>query len=124
MRDKIINRIEHLKDIKDGLYDGGGKSLSKDGLDWVLKCLDTYYLTDRDLPFPYMYPTPEGNLLIEFTENGYDISLEINLEDHQGQLHTLNGDESFSTSLNLNFMEAWKWFVFYIKTISKKNMIE
>ena len=113
---EVTKRFNYLRCLKDGWFDGKGEALSSNGLFWLEKCFSYYYL--EDFPFPYMYPTPEGNVQIECTIGTNHISLEIELATHRGYWHNADfslADISSATvetkTLNLDQPNGWEWFI-------------
>ncbi|MDD3034894.1 MAG: hypothetical protein PHT25_09895 [Bacteroidales bacterium] len=105
----IAARIEELNELRDGWFNGFGFALNKEGLVWLLNKFDTYY--PEELLLPYLYPTSEGKVQAEWTIANIEISLEIDIENHQGEwqgLEMTQLDECFK-ELNLNNEEDWQW---------------
>ena len=94
----IGRRLEELKGLKDGWADGlqpagdwgngFGVAPSSEGLDWLAGRLETRYA--EELPPPYIYPTPEGGVSLEWSIGRNEASLEIDLTSHSGEWHCLN----------------------------------
>ncbi|MDY0227448.1 MAG: hypothetical protein RBR38_11555 [Desulfomicrobium apsheronum] len=103
----IDARIDELRCLKAGWYDGKGFPISPDGLSWLSNC---FVLDYGDNPLPFMYPTPEGNVFLEWSFSTHDISLEISFEDHRGEWHDLNilTKEYEEFTLDLDKFESWK----------------
>ncbi len=100
-------RIDELRRLVDGWLDGSGIAPSSDGLDWFSSVFEEEYPTD--LPRPYLYPTPEGNLLAEWSLGANSSSLEVCLTSHQAEFHNLNlkSNHEITQSLNLDEPECW-----------------
>jgi hypothetical protein len=100
-------RLEQMAALKDGWLDGKGKALDKDKLTWLAAMFDAHF--DGDLPLPYLYPTAEGGVQAEWTVNGSEVSLEINLETRQAEFQALNlKDDSCSEfTIALDNREGW-----------------
>lgn len=81
-------RVEELRQLKDGWLDGAGKALSSGGLDWFRSTFEVEY--PADLPQPYLYPTPEGQLLLEWSLGDNVCSLEVDLMTRRSAFHSLN----------------------------------
>lgn len=83
-----LARIDELRLIKVGWLDGRGLVPSPAGFDWLEGFFsDSYPAT---LPIPYIYPTEEGGVQLEWRTGNQDLSLEIDLANHSGDLHGLN----------------------------------
>jgi len=104
----VMVRIDELKILKRGWLDGKGEALDPQQLDWVVDAFKRYYPDDAKLP--YLFPTPEGNLLAEWSLDGSSVSLEIDLSDRSGEWHALNlltnGEES--KRFDLNSPDNWQ----------------
>jgi hypothetical protein len=100
-------RLEQMAALKDGWLDGKGKAPDKDKLTWLADQFDAHF--DRDLPLPYLYPTAEGGVQAEWTMNGTEVSLEINLESKQAEYQALNlKDDSCSEfTFALDNRDGW-----------------
>lgn len=104
-------QIAKLKEMKDGWLDEDAKAPDFAGLDWLAVCLKKHGLTGY--PFPYIYPTYEGGVQIEWHLRPWDPSLEIDLTDKTGYWHVLNYDteDSEEKDLDLSKDENWVWIV-------------
>lgn len=105
-------RFNELKKLKYGWLDGIGKPLDSSSLDWLSNKFQQNYPDDK-LPLPHFYPTPEGNIQAEWSINGWESSLEIDMIKHQGEWHSLmlTTEEEINHILNLEKSEDWTWFV-------------
>lgn len=109
-------RIEELKRLKAGWLDGKGVALSHVGLDWLSIAWETYY--PGDLPLPFLFPTPEGDVLAEWSQVPHAITLQIDLSQHSGAWHALNLEtaKEETRTLNLNEVVAWSWLTTAIRS--------
>lgn len=106
----LAARLEELKSLRHGWLDGKkGFAPDKTGLDWLTDAFQRNY--PDELTPPYLYPTAEGGIQAEWSVNGWEISLEINLDQHQGQWHALNmaSEQEQEKTLNLNEPADWQW---------------
>jgi len=67
-------RIDELKQLGPDWLDGKGLALSAQQLDWIAETFATYY--PDDVKLPYLFPTPEGNLLAEWSLGKHAVSFE------------------------------------------------
>ncbi len=70
------------------------------------------------LPVPYVYPTPDGGISLEWDVAEHDISMEISPE-REGWYHRLNletGEED-EEHFNLNTAEGWRALFERIETL-------
>lgn len=102
-------RLDELKLLRDGWLDGKGNPPAHIGLDWLTKTFELNY--PDNIPLPYLFPTPEGHILAEWSLEPWSPSLEINLEQKQADWHVLNLDTDtvFEKQLDLAKSDDWKW---------------
>ncbi|HHY67762.1 MAG TPA: hypothetical protein GX517_11310 [Alicyclobacillus sp.] len=100
-------RLEELSVLEDGWLDGEGKKLDSSGLRWFGERFSQLF--PEDLPLPYVYPTIEGHLRLEWTFGTQEVSLEVRLDDHLGQWHVLDVDTDEEQSRQLNLEEDRDW---------------
>ena len=100
-------RLEQLRLLKDGWFEGGGKAPDAAGIDWLSDAFTRVY--PENLPLPYIYPTPEGSVRLEWALGSHEVSLDIDLMQHKANLHTLNlsSDKDQEDELNLNESYGW-----------------
>ncbi len=111
-------RIEELKNLKDGWLDGKGSTLSSEGLDWFAKIFEANY--PDELPLPFVYPTAEGGIQVEWSLGGHELSLEIDFARHSGEWHRLKiqNQQEDNRSLNLEDDGDWKWLANEIRQLA------
>ena len=99
---KLISRVEQLRLLKDGWLDGYGTALNQDGLTWFVEHFPI------ELSLPYLYPTAEGGLRVEWSNIDSEMSLDINLSTKSAIWHKLcyTKDKTETEILNLN--ESWQ----------------
>lgn len=101
-------RLEELRQLKKGWLDGKGKAMDPKDLDWLEQKFNALY--PEGLPTPYIYPTPEGGVSLEWEIEVNDITLEIFFPDRKGQWHCLNlesGEEN-EEIFDLSIPKGWK----------------
>jgi hypothetical protein len=101
----ILVRVQQLKTLKDGWLDGSGLAPSMDGLDWLAAALNKHYPVDLALPF--IYPTPEGGVQLEWPFSPQEPSLQIDLNRKTGEWHALV-DTDECELLDLNYEASWR----------------
>jgi hypothetical protein len=102
-------RLEELSNLKAGWLDSQiGEPLDTDALSWLGEAFDSFY-DGENFPLPAAFPTPEGNIQFEWSLNGCEISLAVDLENKQGGYYSLNTKNQMEVSedLDLNTNEAW-----------------
>ena len=115
----IGRQLEALKSLEDGWADGiqiaedwgkgYGIAPSAKGVDWLGGRFAARYADD--LPLPYVYPTPEGGVSLEWSVGPHRASLEIDLNTHQAEWHCLDlstGDSN-ERDLQLDIPQSWEW---------------
>lgn len=105
----ITSRLDDLRRLHDGWLDGRGYAPSHEGLVWLRQAAHVL----RDSPVPYIYPTPEGGVQLEWDIGQFRPSLTINLDTKIGEWHCLDLDagESHEKVLNLNSIQGWRQIV-------------
>ena len=115
----IARRLEEFKTLQDGWADGVqpasdwgdgyGVAPSAEGLDWLADAFAARY--SDDLPKPYVCPTPEGGVLLEWKIGTHRPSLEIDLTTREAEWHSLDLStaESYEWDLKLDDFRAWEW---------------
>ena len=132
-RFRIRRRLNHLKALEDGWADGMqrvdnwgegyGKAPIPEGLDWLANQMENHYY-DSDLPRPYLYPTPEGGVQIEWRVKTFGVELEIDLSTHKGEwfctdLKSDDLDDFTEEKLDLNDTSSWQWVVSQLRYLSE-----
>lgn len=104
----VSARIDELRSLKDGWLDGRGRAPSGENLDWFAKDFETRYPGDLQLPF--VYPTAEGGLQLEWSLPLHEISLEVDLENRRGECYgaELPGRDDGDLVLDFNAPDAWR----------------
>jgi len=104
----VIVRIDELRQLKRGWLDEKGEAFDAQQLDWVVEAFKNFYPDQAKLP--YLFPTPEGNLLAEWSLEANSVSLEIDLSDRTAEWHALNlitnGEET--ERIDLNESDSWR----------------
>lgn len=127
----ITLRLNELRKLKDGWMNGVGYAFKKEDLDWLSSTFDINF--PSDLIKPYIYPTIEGNIQFEWSINGFEISLLIDLNNHYAKWHSIKIDniyedheeyedyEDYSTDIYLDSRKDWEYIVEKIKKMKGPN---
>lgn len=101
-------RLEQISALKAGWYNGSGSAYNKNQLQAFLVLFNNNY--SDDLPNPTTYPTVNGEIQLEWTNDSLDVSLTINLEDLSGSFHALKFSDQSETekTYDLNLATAWE----------------
>lgn len=115
----IETRVEELGELPNGWLNGKGLALNKEKAQEFANLFYSFY--SEDLVLPYLYPTAEGGLLAEWQLNNWDISLEINLNNLNAELHALNlqTDEEQEKELQLAKEASWQQLNTLLKQASE-----
>jgi hypothetical protein len=112
-------RIDELLLMKNGWLDGEGLAPDPSGLRWFAAAFDASF--PDDLPLPCLFPTPEGGIQAEWSLEGHEIEMEIDLKTRTGELLILNpqeNEEETNHSVNLSSPEGWKLLAEEIRRIA------
>ena len=104
-------RLDELRLLKDGWLERDSKAPPAQGLNWLEAAFDLHYPDNTALP--HLYPTPEGDISAEWSNDRWDLSLNIRLSDKRGTWHGLNleNDGVETCELDLANDEAWAWLI-------------
>lgn len=83
-------RLDGLRQLKDGWFDGDGTRLSPEGLDWLEKMFERHY--PEDCLIPRLFPTPDGAIRGEWQLPPWSVSVDFDLVAKQAACHALNLD--------------------------------
>lgn len=86
---ELANRLDELAQLQPGWFEGVGLSPDKDRLAQIAEQLASLY--PDDLVLPAIFPTQDGNLLLEWDAAG-DPSLDIRLDDFHASFHAFGAD--------------------------------
>lgn len=113
----LIVRIDEIKQLRDGWFDGKGSAFDSSQLDWIVMSFQNLYPDEAKLP--YLFPTPEGNLLAEWSLGQNCISLDIDLNTKLAEWHVLNlvNNEVDEQEYDLNLSNDWKSIANRIKDL-------
>ncbi len=100
-------RIEELKLLKRGWFDGRGEALDSAKLDWLADAFRNYFADDAKLP--YLFPTPEGNLLAEWSLGENSVSVEIDLSTRIADWHVLNLTTNHEEAKQIDLTKSDGW---------------
>jgi hypothetical protein len=102
-------RLDELKVLKNGWLNGKGTAPAHKELDWLADAFQHNY--PDELPLPYLYPTAEGGVQVEWSVDGWEITLEVDLTQRQGEWHALelSSEAEETHMLKLNEPNGWQW---------------
>lgn len=113
--------LEALAELEEGWLDGKGRAPDKTQLAWLSTAFDTFY--GPSLPLPYLYPTAEGGVQVEWSSGDWEISLEIDLAGQVAEWQALNlkTQACHEQSLNLEKPEGWQKINQNLQELSLEN---
>lgn len=101
-------RLDELSQLKDGWLNGEGTKLSKEALKWFELKFETFI--EALEVNTYAYPTPNGNLQLEWSNENLDIELVVNLETKTSDLQIINHTNPSNETniiLELSVDDSW-----------------
>ncbi len=110
--------LHELKKLESGWFDGRGEAPKRDDVDWLLDAFRKHYGSDLDKP--YIYPTIEGGVELEWARHPWEMSLTIDLRSRLADWHGLNmiTDVEDMRRLSLEDADSWEWIT---KAISAES---
>ena len=117
----VLARLDEFRTLRDGWLEGRGRAPSRAGLDWLSNAFEHRY--PDDLSPPYVYPTSEGGIQVEWTFGPWEITLEIDLDSHRGSWHALDleTDEQRTRQIDLDEPKAWDWIATALRRLSEER---
>jgi hypothetical protein len=117
----LKRRVDELKLLTDGWLDGEGVAPPAAVLDWTSTAFAERY--PDDLRLPYLFPTPAGRVLAEWSLAPWSLSLEIDTVAKRGYWHALNleTDEEAEKELDLASVEDWKWLAEQVRSAGRDS---
>ncbi len=114
-------RMEELKSLKDGWYDGLGIAPPADKLDQLAGDFNDYY--PDTLPSPYVYPVAEGGIRLEWSLGQAEVSVEVDFTNYAGTWHALHlqTDEEDAKVLQMATKADWEWMVKKLQEIGETH---
>lgn len=102
-------RLESLALLRDGWMDGMGVRLSPSGLAWLSKAWADAW--PDEVALPYVYPTPEGGVQLEWSTPQGSITAEVDLTTHAAEMlvsRSADGEVIEEAKLSLDETGQWK----------------
>lgn len=102
-------RLEGLALLRDGWLDGAGVKPTSAGLTWLAKTWTDQWPEDAQLP--YVYPTPDGGVQLEWSMLATSISVDIDLAKRTAESlvsRTADGEVLEELASDLSAAEGWQ----------------
>lgn len=100
-------RLDEFRLLKNGWLEGQGEAPDQAGLDWLSSAFERHY--PDDVPLPFTYPTPKGNIQFEWSVGANESSVTIDLQSHAAEWHCFNTSTETESSRTLNLDQAPDW---------------
>jgi len=109
-------RVEELKLLRHGWLHGKGLAPAHVDLDWIAATFEERY--PDDLRLPYLFPTPAGRVLAEWSLDPWSLTLEIDPLAKRGEWHALNveTEDEREKDTDLAAAEEWAWIADQIRS--------
>jgi hypothetical protein len=120
----LAAQLEDLATMQDGWLDGKGIAPRRENLDWFAAAWEKNI--PLELPKPYIYPTPEGGIQLEWSQGGWELAAEIDFKEKTALLvgvNTINKNDVELQS-NLKTSEGWIQLIDFVKNHSKTDKIK
>jgi hypothetical protein len=116
---EIAGKLERISSLQDGWYDGKGKAPDPGGFAEITRML--VWLYPSHIPLPVIVPTPEGNLLLEWSGGG-EPSLDIDVASKIAEFHrfTPDGGDEEATFV-LSSEREWRDMMTYLSKHIQRN---
>ena len=114
LNSELSARFDELAALVDGWHDGAGKAPDKVSLVLISEKLIAHY--PEALPLPVIVPTPEGNLLLEWSMPS-DPSVDIRLDGMTAEFHSFGvGGIEVEQEFTLLDEPTWARFLGFLNT--------
>ena len=70
----LRKKAEEIKSLASGWFDGEGGQFDKTFVDNVVVALEKI-LDEKNIPYPFIYPSPEGAIIAEWSIGDWEIAL-------------------------------------------------
>lgn len=109
----MVGRLESFKQLKDGWYNGSGFAPNLEKLESVIANLRRF---PADLPNPFVFPTVEGGILLEWADDGRT-SVETRFEQMSGDFMTDVKGQMVECIFDLRAEKGWTDLFNFLKTV-------
>lgn len=109
MSNRLSARFDELRKLEDGWLDGEGRAPRPKDLEWLEAALANMMRKHPGFPCGRVYPTEEGGVIVEWTTDAHDASLEVDLSARSGRWHDLNLLQGHERCCGLDLSDAASW---------------
>ena len=114
-------QLDEMRGIRDGWLDGHGTAPAPKCLDWLSETFNRYY--PHSVAHPYVCPTAEGEINMEWSVGQREIGLVTNIEKHHGEwswddVVAGDSDERF---LGPDKHDSWEWMISQIQSMAQMS---
>ena len=101
--DKMLQRLDELCELEENWNSYGSKSLDTSRI-WLARTMLVTLVEMHRCPVPYLYPTNDGGLRVEWTRGPKELSLELDLTTFEGYYHVLDtkNDRDYDLDLDMS----------------------
>lgn len=117
-------RIAELRALKPGWYEGEGDVPTAEGWDWLEDALAKQF--PGEMRQPFIFPTIDGNVLLEWSSPKHDVELEIDTAKKRGQFWEWKKPawDEVVRDYDLTTQQSWQEIVARVQfLIDNKNIV-
>ena len=117
----IRARLDSMRQMEDGWLEGEGIAPSSEGLDWLADSFRRYF--PEDAPRPFLYPTEDGGIQVEWSLGAWRVSWEVDLESRMGEWTEIHvkTDQIEERRLRADEPEVWAWVSRRLREMSEDS---
>ena len=109
----ISERVDDMRGIEDGWFEGRGVGPDGAGLLWLNQQLQHHYI-GTDLPLPFLCPIETGAVFGEWSLERHVCGIEIDLVSRTGSWYDIDRQTHEGIDeriLDLDSAEGWQWLI-------------
>lgn len=117
---ELVKRLDELAELEGGWLDGDGVALDSNQLAWVSEKIAGHF--PERVPLPIIVPTPQGNILLEWSLPGHP-SVDIFLNESTAEFHSFGvNDVEVEREFSLTDDNAWEQFFAFLSEQLKEQV--
>lgn len=99
----VSDRIEYIRTLQNGWYDGHGEAFDNADLDWLREALIDLIKTHEVKP-PCLFPRPDNGISVEWFDTGdYRMSMDVYFDDRVGGWLSYKKDGKYGDEVDIDF---------------------